>query len=149
MMKKFPLAKIVLAIVLFTLSQSTFSQCKKVGKKCLPSLSPYIYTGQLNSTTLNEGETAELQITLYSGQSYRILVCSPEFLGKVVFNVFDSKKKLLYASKDHSNAANWDFRVNSTDDYTIQVTVPHSKNIKVADIAMSGCIAVLVGFKNE
>ncbi len=111
-------------------------------------MSPYIYTGQLNSTTLFEGESAELVMTFTGGQQYRILTCASDNLGSVNMVIMDSKKRVVFNNKDHQGATSWDLRIGATDDYTIQIGVPASKTPTAGNIEQSGCIAVLVGFKN-
>ena len=130
-----------LAIVLNTNANAQCNGFTK--KKCMPTLAPYIHNGQLNSTTLMAGETAELLMTFYSGQDYRISVCGQEQLGKIQFNLLDVNKKLLFSSKDHNLATTWDFNVKSTQQIIVEVIVPEVK----AAISPSGCVAVLVGFK--
>lgn len=133
-----------LALFAIVFSNSANAQCNGfTKKKCMPTLAPYIHNGQLNSTTLMAGETAELLMTFYSGQDYRISVCGQEQLGKIQFNLLDVNKKLLFSSKDHSLATTWDFNVKSTQQIIVEVIVPEVK----AAIAPSGCVAVLVGFK--
>lgn len=149
-MKVFLKAAALFAILFLATYQPSFSQCKGVAKKCLPSLSPFVYTGQLNSTILYEGESAELVMTFTAGQEYRILTCAPKYMGNLKFAIYDKDRKPLFNNKDFNNAQYWDFKVNSTEDYTIQVTVPNVKQqAKAADISASGCVAVLIGFKNE
>ena len=138
----------VIVVLAFT-TKLSYSQCKGVAKKCLPDIKPFVYTGQLNSTVLNEGESAELVMTFTGGQDYRILTCAPSYLGVLKFAIYDSNRKLIFNNKDYNNAQYWDFKVTSTEDYTIQVSVPYAKHAKVADISGSGCVAVLIGFKND
>lgn len=137
---------IFIAVLLLFISHSGFSQCRNIAKKCLPELAPYIYTGQLNTAEMAEGETAELGITFYSGQEYRIIICSSSVLGDIRFNILDKDRKLVFANKDHNNARSWDFKVNSTEEYTIEIIVPAGKG-KTSGIANMGCVAILTGFK--
>ncbi len=143
-----------IAFLFFILSVSGFSQCKMLAKKtCFPALSPFIQNGQLNSAKLSPGETAELQITFYSGQNYRLMVCSEGVLGDVNFKVFDAEKTELFSSKkatydeqkDNSSAKFWDFNVTSTQQLIIGIDVPPSDapNKLIPD----GCVSILVGFQ--
>ena len=139
--------KIAFSIVFIAATQFTFGQCRNIAKKCLPDMVPYIYTGQLNSVELAEGETAELGMTFYTGQEYRVIVCASSVLGDLNFNIYDKDRKSIFSNKDHKNAQSWDFKVNSTEEYTVEIIVPKDKNYKVAPISGLGCVAVLVGFK--
>ena len=123
-----------------------FSQCKNIAKKqCLPKLSPFVHNGQVNSTVLLAGQTAELEITLNSGMDYRILVCAAEVLGKAFFKLVDTDKNVVFNSKDSNVPEFWDFNVQSTQQFTLEVSVPESSSPN--DIVPSGCVSVLVGFK--
>ena len=69
------------ALALVT-SVNSFSQCKGFVKKQIPKLAPFIHNGQINSSVLLSGDHAELTLTFYSGQNYRILVSNQETLGR-------------------------------------------------------------------
>ena len=122
------------------------AQCKSFTKKtCLPNLEPYVYNGQLNSAVLSEGDVAELLLTFYGGQEYRINVCSHELLGKVQFQIFDTEKNLLYDNSKYEFTKFWDFKSVDTQQLIVRVTVPKEENR--SGIVQSGCISILVGFK--
>jgi hypothetical protein len=108
---------------------------------------PYIYTGQLNSVEMAEGESAELGITFYAGQEYRIIMCSSSALGVLNFKILDKDHKVIFANNEHKDVQQWDFKVNSTEEYTVEIVVPKSRAYKVAPIDNVGCVALLVGFK--
>lgn len=127
------------------LPKFTLAQCNEYTKKeCIPQLNPYTFNGQLNNAVLSQGETAELQLTFYKDQEYRILVKGEEQLGKIQFQLFDTEYNLLYdnADEDHTNL--WDFMVESTDDFIIRVLVP--ENMTKEEIE-SGCVSILIGFR--
>jgi len=135
----------VFIIVAGAFSGSVQAQCNSfTKKKCLPSLSPYVHNGQLNSANLGAGETAELDLTFYSGQEYRILLCGQEVLGDVFFRLKDKSSKIVYDSKEQKSNS-FDFNVKTTQQLTMEVIVPEQKSPN--NIAISGCISVLVGFK--
>ena len=123
----------------------TFAQCKGFVKKQIPKLSPLIHNGQVNSSVLLSGDQAELTLTFYSGQTYRVLVSSQEVLGDVYFVMKDARKTQLFSSKDQGKFDYWDFSVESTQQITVQVIVP---NIDTpSGLVPSGCVSILVGFK--
>ena len=138
-----------LLILLLTLSVSiSYSECKGIAKKCIPRLSPYIYTGQLNSTTLFEGEAAELVMTFTGGQQYRILSCGAPNLEPIKMIIYDSKRKVIFNNTEHNLTQFLDLKIGATDDYTIQISISEAKT-KPGGTVQNGCVAVLVGFKNE
>ena len=125
-----------------------FSQCKGFTKKqCLPILEPYLYNGQLNSAVLSEGDVAELLLTFYGGQEYRVLVCSQDLIGKVEFKLLDTDRNEIFFNKEHDYTTNWDFNANSTQQLIIQVLV--LQGAVKTDIANSGCVSIVVGFKEK
>lgn len=147
MKKASTLLKLTLSVIFIAATQLVFGQCRNIAKKCLPDMVPYIYTGQLNSVEMAEGESAELGMTFYSGQDYRIIICASSVLGELNFNILDKDRKSIFSNKDHKNAQSWDFKINSTEEYTVEIIVPKNKAYKVAPISGMGCVAVLIGFK--
>jgi len=136
---------LILLISLFAIS-SGFSQCKGFTKKeCVPQIKPFTYNGQLNMAVLNPGDVAELVVTFYKGQDYRLFVCSQENLGKIEFKLLDSERNTLFYNKDHDFVNYWDFHSNATQQLIVQVRVPQVEE-EVA-VAASGCVSILIGFK--
>lgn len=132
---------------LAVLPVAVYSQCKGFAKKnCLPKVAPFTHNGQLNSTTLIAGQKVQLEMTFYSGQNYRILVCAQEVLGKVDFKLLDADKNVVFNSKDNGSPDHWDFNLKSTQQLFIEVDVPEMDAPN--GITPSGCVALLVGFKN-
>lgn len=139
------LTSILLLAFVFAFSTDSFSQCKGFTKKeCLPVLDPYIYNGQLNSALLNEGDVAELLLTFYGNQEYRLLICSQELLGQVEFNLLDKDRNVIFSNADHNYTNMWDFTSTSTQQLIVEVTVPESMN--QGDDIVSGCVSILIGF---
>ena len=126
-------------------SIGVFAQCKGFVKKQIPKLAPFIHNGQVNSSVLLSGDQAELTLTFYSGQTYRILVSSQEVLGDVYFVMKDAEKKQLFSSKDQGKFDYWDFTVESTQQMSIEVIVPNVDT--PSGLVPSGCVSILVGFK--
>lgn len=122
-----------------------FAQCKGFVKKQIPKLSPFIHNGQVNSSVLLSGDQAELTLTFYSGQTYRILVSNQESLGDVYFVMKDASKTQLFSSKDMGKSDYWDFSVESTQQMTLEVIVPNVDT--PSGLVPSGCVSILVGFK--
>ncbi len=122
------------------------AQCKNFTKTtCLPNLEPYVHNGQLNSAVLGEGDIAELLLTFYSGQEYRINICGHPSLGKLIFQVFDTDKNLLFDNTKNNMSNTWDFKSNITQQLIVRVSVPEEKNR--SEMNITGCVSILVGFK--
>lgn len=142
--------KIILLTIaaLFGILNSTYSQCKSFTRRaCMPELSPYVNNGQINSTYLYAGDEAEVILTFYSGQNYRLLCCNHEILGdSVYFQVQDEEMNTLYNSK-LSQKNYWDFSVQSTQNFKVIVTVPNQRNN--VNFNNYGCVSLIVGFKEN
>lgn len=120
------------------------AQCRAFTKKnCRPALAPYIHNGQMNSAVLFPGDKADIMLTFYSGQKYRLLVCSEEQLGKVTYRVLDIDRNEIYNSKGKGKNE-FDFKVASTQQLIVEVSVPDSESTH--DIDFQGCVSILVGF---
>jgi len=138
--------KLVVLALIVAVPVLVNAQCKGFTKKeCLPQIKPYVYNGQLNSAVLNEGDVAELLLTFYNNQDYRIYICSQELLGNVEFKLLDTDRNTLFYNKDHDYVKFWDFKSNSTQQLIVQVRVPQSEVKK--EIVNSGCVSIIVGFK--
>jgi hypothetical protein len=147
-MKHNRISGIVLFILMLAMPFGLLSQCNTfVKKKCMPKILPFTHNGQMNVTTLAAGQNTEVNLTFYSGQSYRILVGSEEILGEVTFKVMDMTRKVVFDSKDHNYPDFWDFKVKNTEQFIVHVDVPSSASS--SSIPPSGCVSVLVGFKKD
>jgi hypothetical protein len=136
---------IILIICILAVPELSQAQCNEYTKKeCIPQLNPYTFNGQLNNAVLSQGETAELQLTFYKDQEYRILVKGEEQLGKLQFQLYDTEYNLLYDNTDEDYTNIWDFMVESTDDFIIRVIVPESMANQELE---SGCVSILIGFR--
>ena len=124
------------------------AQCKTFTKKeCMPLLKPYIHNGQMNNITLFPGEEASLVQTFYSGQDYRIQLCNQENLGdSVYFEIYTQDEQKVYTTQNQETNS-WDFNVANTQNLKITVIVPNAKPLD--EIEQNGCVAILVGFKDD
>jgi len=125
------------------------AQCKKFTKNyCLPTLAPYMHNGQLTSAVLNPGDSADIELTFNANTEYRILICSQDQIGNVQFKVLDNTRKVLYKSNPDDKNSSWDFKVNHTQKFVIQLIVPPmEKSVQKTNLVPNGCVSLLVGFK--
>ncbi|HPW66843.1 MAG TPA: hypothetical protein PLY32_06095 [Salinivirgaceae bacterium] len=130
------------------MSNVAVGQCSNfTKKKCVPQLSPYIFNGQANAALLNEGDVAELVLTFYANQDYRLLICSENQLGNVEFRMYDTQNTLLFDNKKYNYAKMWDFCSTATQQIRVEIEVPESLNIDSS--VKNGCVSILVGFKDK
>ncbi|UTW63872.1 hypothetical protein KFE98_06970 [bacterium SCSIO 12741] len=137
----------ILAVFAFFMNMDASAQCRRFTQKnCLPELAPFINNGQINTTSLFEGDSASLVMTFYSLLDYRLLVCSHPVLGENVhFKVRDMSGTLLYDSQG-SGKIFYDFSVASTQDLRIDVIVPEQKD-NLSETTPSGCASIVLGFR--
>ena len=141
--------KLIIMIMLagiINIPMNGYAQCKGFVKKtCLPKLNPFVFNGQMNTTTMLAGDNAEMALTFYSGQTYRVIICAQEVLGTVRFKLKDASGNLVFDSSAHDDTDFWDFKAETTQQLTVEVIVP--KSDAANKIVPEGCVSVLVGFK--
>jgi hypothetical protein len=127
-------------------SLSLNAQCKAFAKKtCLPELGGYTHDGNYHAAILAEGEEAELFKTFYSDMEYRMAICGEETLKQIEFTVYDASNNILYSSKETSDAKTWDFRLQSSQQLRIMISVGSSGGSGTTPA--SGCVSIMFGFK--
>jgi hypothetical protein len=144
---------VLLAIGIFAvLSNFVFAQCTSFAKKkCLPNISPYTHNGQLTSSYMGVGESAEIKMIFYSNQEYRLMICHQPNIEGVYFKLKDAEHRDIYSSKDKDSQV-FDFNVKTTQEMYVEVIVPEPKggiSKGAHDIADAGCVAIVVGFKTH
>lgn len=134
-------------IATFSSIQLLYPQCNSFAKKmCSYKMAPFTDNGQSNTKTLTAGEKATLNVALFAGQVYRILVCSEEILGTLSFKVTDATGGILFDSSKNGQLDFWDFRMKSSQTVKIEITAPLSSS--TSSVLPSGCVSIIVGFKN-
>jgi hypothetical protein len=136
----------ILLLVLGTMPLDADAQCRSYAKnKWVPELSPFKFNESFNAAQLAPGEDAEVSLTFYSGQEYRILVRSHPILGEVNWKLVDASNKILFESKADDPKHIFDFKVASTQQLKVQVWVPTAEGGN--NMLHVGCVGILVGFK--
>jgi len=136
---------IAIGILTFT-STAINAQCSAfTKKKCMPKIQPFQQSGQINTSTMSAGQKTSLNITFYSGQDYRILVCGQPQLGELAFRVMDTNRKVVFDSRKNDYPDFWDFKVKNTQQFIVEVQVPESES--TSSVLPSGCVSIMVGFK--
>ncbi|MDA3865573.1 MAG: hypothetical protein PF489_02360 [Salinivirgaceae bacterium] len=139
---------LITALISLSAIGNAQAQCRKYTKNtCIPQLEPYIFNGQINSALLNEGDIAELVLTFYADQEYRVMICSEDQLGDIGFKLKDTKDKTLFDNREHNLAKSWDFESNTTQQIIVEIEVPEMENTQ--EKLANGCVSILVGFKES
>ncbi|MDA0972180.1 MAG: hypothetical protein O2867_00455 [Bacteroidetes bacterium] len=123
------------------------SQCRRFTKvSCIPALGEYVPNENFNSAILIPGDEAELMMTFYAGQDYRVLICTEDILGEVGFKLTDDGGKTIFNS-ENLDAAFMDFSVDHTQQVKVNLTVPDRASPN--NLVHQGCATVLVGYKEK
>jgi hypothetical protein len=130
-------------VVMATAAQA---QCRSFAKnKCVPELAPYKFNESFNGAQLAPGEEAEVNLTFYSGQEYRVMVCAHPILGEVNWKLVDANNKMVFESLADQPKKKFDFKAATTTQMKVVVWVPPMKG--KTDMVHVGCVAIMVGFK--
>ena len=131
-------------LLLFIFSISFFfanAQVDKTIQLCEKYLvPPFISDGQDYRSLLNDDEVAEFHMTLYGGTSYRIIACSGETEGNIIFSLYDREKNLLFTNRDHQNAPYWDFKITNTIEIVLESELKNQED-------NSGFVFISLAFK--
>lgn len=132
---------------LLCISSAASAQCRAFAKhNCLPGLLPYKFNETFNAAQLANGEEAEVELTFYSGQEYRLMVCAQPILGNVNWKLSDATGQTLFESKAEEPKDHFDFKVSNTQQLKVLIEVP-AKPGGGNDMLHVGCVGILVGFK--
>jgi hypothetical protein len=136
--------KAILPMLLMMVALGAEAQCRSFAKnKCVPALSPYKFNETFNAAQLSPGDEAEVNLTFYSGQEYRVLVCSHPILGPVNWKLVDGNNKVVFESLATDPKDFFDLKAASTTQMRVVVWVPE----KETTMMHVGCVGILVGFK--
>ena len=123
------------------------AQCRSFAKnKCMPEMAPYKFNQTFNAAQLAPGEEAEVELTFYSGQEYRLLVCAHPILGPVNWKLADAAGTTLFESKADAPKDNFEFKVATTQKLMVHIDVPAADRGGNQMLTV-GCVAILVGYK--
>jgi hypothetical protein len=121
-------------------------QCKAFARRvCKLDLEHFIHDGNYHAAILTEGEDAELYKTFYADQTYRIAICA-DILPAIEFKVMDIQRNILYNNRENDFSNTWDFRLESSQQLMISISVPGSEP---GSEPGSGCVAILFGLSDR
>jgi len=131
--------------VLLLVAGSAQSQCRSFAKnKCVPELAPYKFNESFNAAQLAPGEEAEVALTFFSGQEYRVMVCTHPILGEVNWKLMDTNGKIVFESLADEPKHHVDLKAAATMQMKLVVWVPSKAKSEMVHV---GCVAIMVGFK--
>jgi hypothetical protein len=122
------------------------AQCRSFAKnKCVPELAPYKFNETFNAAQLAPGEEAEVNLTFFSGQEYRVMVCTHPILGEVNWKLVDANNQMVFESLADEPKHHFDLKAASTTQMKVVVWVPSKSG--GSDMVHVGCVAIMMGFK--
>lgn len=137
------LQKISFILFLGLIPAIGYSQCGSIAENNISQLSPYTHNGQLNSANLSSGKSVEFKMFFYKGLNYRLILATEKALGQgVYFKIHDESGDQVYTNIENLDEP-WDFNVATSQELTIEIVAPN------ATTATTGCVAVLVGFRQQ
>lgn len=138
-------AHALLATGLLLTASTAQAQCKSFAKnKCVPGLAPYKFNETFNGAQLSPGDEAEVALTFYSGQEYRVMVCAQAILGEVNWKLVDENNKIVFESLADEPKHHFDLKAAGTTQLRCVVWVPARAKTEYVHL---GCVAIMVGFK--
>jgi hypothetical protein len=144
-MIKFISPKAFLFLLFLFMGAAVHAQCRSFAKnKCIPELAPYKFNESFNAAQLAPGEEAEVNLTFYSGQEYRVMVCAHQILGEVNWKLVDANNKIVFESLATEPKRSFDLKAAGTTQMKVVVWVPERPKSEMVHV---GCVAILVGFK--
>lgn len=139
------LLRLIFLACTLVIAVASFAQCRSFAKnKCVPELAPYKFNETFNSAQLAPGEEAEVGFTFYSGQDYRVMVCTHPILGEVNWKLVDQNNKIIFESLADDPKHHFDLKAATTVPLKIVVWVPNKSSSTMVHV---GCVAIMVGFK--
>lgn len=138
---------LLLLFVSAILTTNVNAQCRGfVRSVCMPEMEQYIPNENLNTARLMPGDKAEVKLTLYSGQDYRLVVCNHPILEAVEYQVVDTDGSVLYDNRENEMSNKFDFRVSGTRQLLVRLNIPEGEYDH--KIKPQGCVAVMLGVKD-
>ncbi len=140
-----PAMKAIVACLLFFVAMGAHAQCRSFAKnKCVPGLAPYKFNESFNAAQLAPGEEAEVNLTFFSGQEYRLMVCTHPILGEIDWKLVDQNNTTVFESLASDPKPHFDLKAAGTTQMRVVVSVPERSH---TDMVHVGCVAILMGFK--
>ncbi len=113
-------------------------------------LYPYVWDEQHHTAILEETQQTHFYKTLSDEYDYKIVVYHEEHLAGVEFKVLNSEEQILF-SNEYTHKMNWDFSVDSTQQFLIKINVLETHNderiLPKNNPKRNGCVVIMFGRK--
>ena len=136
--------KSLLIVLAFGMAFAAEAQCRNfVKNNCGEAMGEYIPGENFNSAKLLAGDEAEINLTFYAGEEYRLLVCTHDILGDVQFVLKDEEGETIHDNSRNGFDPKFDFSVEGTRKFKVEINTPPANS----RIKPQGCVAIMVGRK--
>ncbi|MFY8033958.1 MAG: hypothetical protein ACOVMN_05525 [Flexibacteraceae bacterium] len=135
----------LLGILILGNCYNAAAQCddKETRKKVKAGLKEYVFetasSKQFNAFR-EPRKVIDATFSVYADEQYRVLNLCAGFKQKVIFSIYDSKKKLIYSNDKNPTETSFDFKALETGDYTIRFNFTEEST-------PTGCVSFAVGYK--
>lgn len=132
--------KTIILIIILLLSNILNAQ-DELNVRCEKYLDkPFVSDGQQYRAIIDTLKNAKFKVIFYGNTTYRVICCSDSKDGKIVYNLYDSQKNLLFTNKKHYYTPYWNFQFKETTYCTIEVQKEAFENNKSE-------VMLIIGFK--
>ncbi len=140
------LSTLIASLFILSTVNTALGQCRTfVKNNCKADLAGYVPGENFNAAKFMPGDQAELSMTMYSGQDYRLLICGQKNIPAVEFEVLDAEQNVLFNNTENEMVNHFDFRVAGTQNLLVRIKVPGKSN--PSGISPQGCVAIMLGTK--
>lgn len=140
-MKKLKFKYLVILLTVILLKINASAQLDSVMARCNTFLTDdFISDGQQYLSLITGDQTAEFNVVFYGGNTYRVISCSGNDKNKIIFNIYDKYRNLLFSNTDYNNTNYWNFQFESTIECFIEAKFAPGTN-------QSGFAVLLIGLQ--
>jgi hypothetical protein len=140
-------AVLILTMVIAMMAQDSFAQCneKTIKNEAKISLNDYTFESMAFKPyfEFDNKKIIKAEFSTFSGEKYRIVNISQNFLKPIIINIYDANNKLILTNKYDNSIDTFDFTTDKSGDYLIEfiVSSEDTKNVK------NKCVAFVLGYK--
>ena len=134
----------VMAISSGTIKGQCLNFAKSTGFTALDT-AMFIPEGRLSALPLSEGDNMDVYKSFFKGKTYKIVVVGAGNLPAPDFKVVNFQRQVIFDSSKNNSTQSWEFTSQKNQNLIISASIPMAKD---PNNIQTGCIAVIVGFKN-
>ena len=140
-------AFLILTIAIAMMVQDSFAQCneKTIKNEAKISLNDYTFESMAFKPyfEFDNKKIIKAEFSTFSGEKYRMVNISQNFLKPIIINIYDANDKLILTNKYDNSIDTFDFTTDKSGDYLIEfiISSEDAKTVK------NKCVAFVLGYK--